>query len=704
MSIQLAPTILPNHPALRKHLMIELSDISPGHPSVRKRDASEWVLTNGLGGFAMGTVGALPQRRYHAWLVAALSPPVGRFATLHSAAERVFVEDYLGEQHWDVSSHQFAGGNIAPHAALAPSTFSHGLETRWTYDLAPGLTFIRTFALARHVNACVVSYELRGLRAGQKARLHVSPLVAMRDFHELLHAHHAAEHPHVVERPSPDELFVKRVGVRLHLRLPGSAFRPMPAMWRNFEYARDAARGQECHEDLFCPGHFEVALSASVPVQLRASVGAQIAVVDTDHLHQSEATRIDAITSVIEDRCGLPDRRLAEALALASDRFVVRRVIEPGKTFASVIAGYPWFSDWGRDTCVSIPGLLLTTGRHAEAVEALVAFASLRRRGLIPNCFANASGEPEYNTVDGPLWFLAAVCTLMESGGPRDAFTAHLLPACKEIIDGYLSGTEFAIGVDPRDGLIAAGDDSSQLTWMDAKRDGVVFTPRHGKPIEINALWCSSLRRLSLLVASSEPALARTWGKASEVCATSINEKFWLHDLGYLADVLGPGDQPSRLLRPNQLWAISLPLAPVTGQRALSVLQAVETRLLTPVGLRTLAAGEPGYQARFEGNLFERDRAYHNGTVWPWLLGPFCEAKLRASDFSAEAIASVRSLLLPIVTEIAGLSEAPQSRTILSYPEVFDADDPRRPDGCPMQAWSVAELMRVLALIRPRVA
>jgi glycogen debranching enzyme len=257
--------------------------------------------------------------------------------------------------------------------------------------------------------------------------------------------------------------------------------------------------------------------------------------------------------------------------------------------------------------------------------------------------------------------------------------------------------------MDARDGLISAGDHTSQLTWMDAKRDGVVFTPRHGKPIEINALWCSSLRRLSLLVGSTDGELARKWSRAAERCASSINEKFWLPDRGFLADVIGTDDQPLRLLRPNQLWAIGLPLAPVRDERAMSVLHAVESRLLTPVGLRTLAPDEPGYQPRFQGNLFERDRAYHNGTVWPWLLGPFCEAILRTSDFAPEAVARVRLILLPLVREMAGLSERRHTGSLLSYPEVFDADEPRRPDGCPMQAWSVAEVIRVLALTRSRV-
>ena len=662
----------------------------------------EWLLTNGLGGFAMGSVRGIAERRYHAWLVAALTPPVGRFATLQCCAERLIIEDYLGHRHWDLSSHAFAGGVVAPDGAARLEAFEHGVSTMWRYRLAPGLSVTRTIHVSRHSNSIAVEYRVLGLARDQKATLQITPLVAMRDFHELLTPDARERGPHTSELPGPDEVFVRRFGVRLHMRVPGASFHLHPGWWEHFEYARDAARGQDHTEDLYCPGHFEVALDSSGAAELRATVGHQIAAMDVPHDLATETARFDAVASVIETGCHVA-RREALALAVAADRFVVRRAVPDGRTFASVIAGYPWFSDWGRDTCISLPGLLLVTGRFAEALESLRAFGDLRRDGLIPNCFDNGSGEAEYNTVDAPLWYLQACAAYLEASGDAAGFREHLLPACRDIIAAYTRGTVHAIGVDPADGLVRAGDEHTQLTWMDARRDGVVFTPRHGKPVEINALWCSSLRRLAAACGGPD---APAWLDAAERCAASMLRLMWRERDGWMSDCLiasGKVWVQSDEFRPNQLFAVSLPHAPVVGAAARRLVAAVSESLLTPVGMRTLAPDAPTYEARFEGNLFARDRAYHNGTVWPWLIGPFGEAVLRAEGMSPASKARVRAMLAPMVAELTA-AQSVASGTLLSVPEVYDADEPRRPDGCPMQAWSVAEVLRLLALTSPRGA
>ncbi|MFZ4574288.1 MAG: amylo-alpha-1,6-glucosidase [Phycisphaerales bacterium] len=673
--------------------------------NLARRSRDEWVLTNGLGGFAMGSASGLCERRYHAWLIAALTPPVGRFAALQCCAERVIVEDFLGRQHWDVSSHAFEGGVVSPDGASRLVAFEHGARTVWRYALAPGLTFERSLQLSRHNNSIAVEYRVMGLGPEQRASLQISPLVAMRDFHELLTRESRARDPHVSSLPGPDELFVRRFGVRLHIRVPGASFRLAPSWWEHFDYRRDAARGQDHTEDLYCPGCFEIAVPPSGSVVLAATVGEQIAAIDLRHDRDTETARLDGIASAIEARCAV-SRPLALALACASDRFVVRRAAGQDRTFASVIAGYPWFSDWGRDTCISLPGLLLVTGRNREALECLRAFGDLRRGGLIPNCFDNGSGVPEYNTVDAPLWFLQACAAYLEASGDAIGFRAHLLPACRDIIAAYLRGTEFGIGVDPADGLVAAGGPGTQLTWMDARRDGVVFTPRDGKPVEINALWCSSLRRLADAQEriGGEPNIERSaWRRAADQCARSMTALMWNERQGCMADrlsLINGAWVASDEVRPNQLFAVSLPGGPVVGERARRLVATVGRSLLTNEGLRTLAPDAPGYRPRFEGTLFERDRAYHNGTVWPWLIGPFGEAWLRSEDSSDAAKREVRALIEPMLRGVQG-DLASRSGTLLSVPEVYDADEPRRPDGCPMQAWSVAELIRLLALTSP---
>lgn len=667
--------------------------------------SDEWFLTNGLGGFASGSTSAIADRRYHAWLIAALNPPVGRFTTLNSCAERVEIRHGRMKSAYDISTHRFAKSALSPDGVTRLKSFSHDVAACWSYATPEGVTITRTLTLARHMNAAAVEYAVEGLPRGATASITISPLVSMRDFHELLTEESCAKHPHKLELHAPDEVFIHRFETRLHLKVDGARFEATTGFWERFEYARDAARGQDSLERLYCPGRFIVELSSDRPAVLRATVGHQLAAMNPSRARELERQRLEVIATKLSATCGIgPEASFA--LAKSADDFIVRRRAGEGRTFASIIAGYPWFSDWGRDTCISLPGLLLHTGRHEEAFESLCAFGALRKDGLIPNCFDNGSGVPEYNTVDAPLWFIQACCSYFDATADVNRVVSELLPACRDIVAAYLVGTRDGIAVDAEDGLVKAGDPNTQLTWMDARRDGVVFTPRHGKPVEINALWCSSLRRLASMlerIHSRDPSEIAKLRSHAESCARSMREKFIRAD-GSLIDTWTPGPAgwtASREIRPNQIFAVSLPEAPFRGEDARKIIAAVERELLTPVGLRTLSPDDPGFRPRFNGTLFERDRAYHNGTVWPWLIGPFAEAVMRADDFSPASRSLARSLVAPLLNSVA------QERgfaVVHSIPEIFDATAPHRPDGCPAQAWSVAEVIRVLALSNSPVA
>ncbi|MCA3005850.1 MAG: glycogen debranching protein, partial [Phycisphaerales bacterium] len=378
---------------------------------------------------------------------------------------------------------------------------------------------------------------------------------------------------------------------------------------------------------------------------------------------------------------------------------------------ASIIAGYPWFADWGRDTMISLPGLLLCTGRHEEARSLLLLFSAARgggpagseqSGGLVPNVFDDYTGRPHYNTVDASLWFVHACCRYLAASKDQSTFNKELLPACLDVMHAYRTGTAFGIGADPEDGLIASGDHTTQLTWMDAKRDGVVFTPRHGKAIEINALYYNALRSLAVAAGPHRTGLRNEMTALADKIGPTIATRFWNPQRQCLFDCLTPdhaapgGWRPSTQVRPNQIFAVSLPHSPLNPSQQQAVVKCVRERLWTRHGLRTLEQGDAGYKGRFEGRMFDRDAAYHNGTAWPWLAGPLAEATLRAGGFSSEARAQARELLAPLLRAMEG-------GCLGQLAEVYDGDDtterPQRAAGCPAQAWSIAETLRVSLLI-----
>ncbi|MEM1330979.1 MAG: amylo-alpha-1,6-glucosidase [Planctomycetota bacterium] len=735
-------------------------DAQRGEPVVFTREGDtlgraqvrdEWVLTNGLGGFAMGTIAGVNTRRYHGMLIAATQPPVGRVMLLNQVHERLVIgnEGEDGAAEFFLSLFHFAGGDdrALRHPYLV--RFERGRSVRWTFHLptCAGLVKVqRELRFHRDCNACEVTYRVE--TPGLAARLELRPLIALRDFHGLREAPNQPEHERILEAEgSPLEDAHMFVGKRatgigtadsdapaietafrttgeidlragdhgMLLSSRGAQYTRDAQDFRGIEYWRELDRGQDCLEDLHSPAVYTAtsepgsALVASIlarqigPDGDRPGPESQLEPRERERLAtlvRNTLERARAFDAVPEDADADRDRRDLARLALASDDFVVRRGPAGAHAGVSVIAGYPWFADWGRDTMISLPGLLIATGRDHEAGRVLSTFGRHRKHGVIPNRFDDNTGEAHYNTVDASLWFLHAACLYLDETGDRERFFDDLLPACEEVVGAYRDGTMFGIGVDHGDGLVTAGDASTQLTWMDAQRDGVTFTPRHGKAVEINALWYHGLRSLASAIESEFPRRADAMLNAADAARGSFRELFWNTDLGCCHDTLTPAGRqwkPVRDVRPNQVFAVSLAHSPLDTVQRRGVVRVVRERLLTPFGLRTLDPRHPEYRARFRGPLFERDAAYHNGTVWPWLIGPYAEAVLRVGEFGPLAIEEARRAIRPLLDSIDGHCPG-------TVAEVYDGEgtsgDPQRPDGCMAQAWSVAEPLRVLAMIR----
>ncbi|MFO0856680.1 MAG: amylo-alpha-1,6-glucosidase [Phycisphaerales bacterium] len=742
-------------------------------PLLAARGSDEWLLTNGLGGFAFGTASSVPQRRYHGWLVAATQPPGGRFVALSSCADALVVQkgrkstaqrsNKQPTDHsllrFDLASFHFADPTnpvVSPAGTSRLVRFERGPSSvSWTYEVrdeAANLSakVTRRLHMHRGSNAITIAYDIESTPEWD-CYLECRPLVAMRDFHELVE-HDDSSRYQVFDAHSPGTtndssqqqgVRVVANGVVLEMTLRDRApvsFSAQPRgrfsqniggqWWYNFVYQRDFARGQSHREHLFSPGCFVVPLRTNEPqqrVEIVARVGGAAGVGDSDEsqrgqalarsdcfdeLAKSEGQRLASLAGHVVKSCTALDTKSKDTLAklvVASDTFVVRRSGAIGAaagegSLSSVIAGYPWFGDWGRDTFVSLPGLMLTTGRFTEALDTLRAFASMRRRGLIPNCFDNAAGSAEYNTVDASLWFILACCRYTKASGDTPCFETHLRQACLDIIEAYQKGTDFGIRVDPKDGLVTAGDATTQLTWMDARRDGVVFTPRSGKPVEVNALWYAALLMLADVLEAKHPRTAREIRQHANVCGSHFEAAYWhsahacLHDVAYAN---------SFEMRPNQIFAAALEYSPLPVPKRRAIVEAVRHFLIVPEGVRTLAPGSNQYQPRYEGSLFDRDGAYHNGTVWPWLLGAFCDATMRNDGHSEASRKQARAMLEGAMRTLSIPTEpAAPIQPIGNIAEIYDADDrsasqgvagARRPEGCPMQAWSVAELLRVYA-------
>jgi len=649
---------------------------------------SEWLEADGMGGYASGNAVGIRTRRYHALLLIARTPPTGRLVLVNGFD--AWIE--MGEQRWPISTQRYLPDVRHPDGATRIEFFRTDPWPTWRYRLDDGLAVQQEILVPHRLRTVGVRWTLMGSRrrgeggAGREddaaVYLVVRPFLSGRPMHALHH-----ENPDFRFAATPCE-----GGVGWRPYDPGPLIRALsngeyihkPLWYRDFLYSEERARGLDFTEDLASPGVFRWELSAGEAVWLLSAEMGETALSEA----RPPATGDAVVATLRRLRAAerMRRRRFPSRLHRAADAYLVRR--GDGRT---IIAGYPWFADWGRDAFIALRGLCLSTGRLDEAREILLAWAGAESEGMLPNRFPERGGDPEFNSVDAALWFVVAVDayhTAMRFARRR-IFRRHSAPlegTISRILSGYAAGTRHGIRADD-DGLLAAGEPGLQLTWMDAKVGSHVVTPRIGKPVEIQALWLNAL--------SIGGHLDDRWREPFERGRRSFEKRFWNEADRCLFDTVDVDHRPGTVdpaLRPNQILAVGgLPLVLLAPWRARQVVAAVQERLWTPLGLRTLAPGEDAYRPRYKGGVAERDGAYHQGTVWPWLLGPFVEAWIRTRRGQhprAVREAARRRFLEPVLAHLdeAGLGHVS---------EIVDAEPPFTPRGCPFQAWSVAEALRI---------
>jgi predicted glycogen debranching enzyme len=636
--------------------------------------AREWLVTNGIGGYASGTISGVQTRRYHGLLVAALAPPLGRTLLVSRIDETV---DCQGADY-QLSTSRWASGTVDPQGYRWLESFHlEGTTPVWNYALADALLQKRIF-MVPGANTTVVRYDL--LRASSVLHLRLKVLVNYRDYHA---ATHAGGWQMRVERGAGGLQIVAFNGATpISLVGRGAAVQVAHDWYRDYDLAAERERGLDDREDHLYAGSFEIELAPRASFSLMASAGSaggpdpETAWLARRKHETNLLERFASYHGISAERAPAWVRHLV----LASDQFIVERRSATHPQGRSVIAGYHWFGDWGRDTMISLPGLTLSTGRPELAGNILRTFAEFVDRGMLPNRFPEAGETPEYNTADAALWYFEALRAYHAATGDT-RLIADLFSVLSEIIEWHHRGTRYGIGVDPQDSLLRAGEPGVQLTWMDAKVGDWVVTPRIGKPVEINALWYNAL----LVMAG----FARLLGKSPDGYQKQADrvragfERFWNLAAGYCFDVLdGPAGNEAAL-RPNQIYAVALPASPLAPERQRQVVDACAAALLTSYGLRSLAPNDPGYIPVYRGGPRERDGAYHQGTVWGLLLGPFALAHYRVYGDRDAA----RRLLSPLAHHLRDYG-------LGTLGEIFEADPPFAPKGCIAQAWTVSETLR----------
>jgi predicted glycogen debranching enzyme len=644
-------------------------------------EAREWLVTNGIGGFASGTVAGCLTRRYHGLLVAALQPPIGRYQLVADFDELVL---YAGSEY-HLATHQWAGGVVDPKGFLNIESFRlDGMTPVWTYALADALLEKRVWM--RHgENTTFVEYTL--LRATTPIQLQLKALINYRDFHASTHAGDWKMNIDPVENGV--RILAFPTASPFYLRCSAALCEPRHEWYRNCFLPVEKERGLDDQEDLLFAAFFTATLHVGSSVAFVASTEPNVAL-DAAAARAADSQRESAVLQSWRDetqKLGADYPSWLPQLALAADQFIVKRSMPAHPDGRSIIAGYHWFGDWGRDTMIALPGLTLATGRADVARQILLAFAEYVDAGMLPNNFPDAGGQPQYNSVDAALWFFEAVRQYFAA--TKDGRTLlQLFPVLGEMIDAHVKGTRFNIHVDPADGLLFAGLPGVQLTWMDAKVGELVVTPRIGKAVEVNALWINALETM----AEFARLLARPGAGYEKLSAKAQAnfQKFWNEDRGCCFDVIDvPGAPDDQSLRPNQLFAVSLPCSPLTDDQQKSVVDVCAQHLLTSYGLRSLAPKEPGYQGHYAGGPRDRDAAYHQGTVWGWLLGPFVLAHLRVYGDKEEAMRFLEPLGISV--HMYGLG---------TLGEIFEGEAPFTPHGAIAQAWTVGEVLRAVREIQ----
>ncbi len=632
----------------------------------------EWLETNGIGGFSSSTIVGLNTRRYHGLLTAATKPPVGRLVLLSKLEETLIIDG----QRFELSANQYPGA-VHPQGFQYQTSFRLDPFPRFTYEIQ-GVRLEKFVFMVQGKNTTVVQYDIFKTQSQgdtSSYSLEIRPLIAFRDYHGTTHEN-GALNPHVETENGLTTIKPYEDLPALHFAHDAAAIHTHGFWYRNFQYAVEQERGLDFAEDLFSPCAFTFDLNASASIRIIASTERHD-VSKADAYLQAELERREPLSG---NSARGEDTHLVTALTATADQFIVAR--ERCKT---VIAGYHWFSDWGRDTMIALPGLTLATGHTEIAKSILAEFANHVDQGMLPNRFPDAGETPEYNTVDATLWFFEAVRSLLQYTNDYEFVRRNLYTVLSDIIDWHVRGTRYNIHVDD-DGLLYSGEPGVQLTWMDAKVGDWVVTPRHGKPVEIQALWYNALRVMEQLATKFKDAGAKKrYAAMADKARASFNKTFWNEKAGCLYDVIN-GEVRDASIRPNQILSVSLTNSMVPSKRARSILSAVERELLTPRGLRTLSPTDANYIGRYEGDPRSRDGAYHQGTAWPWLMGPFITAYMKTfgrksgQDFADEWLSQFQG----------HLNEA----CLGQVSEIFDGDAPHTPRGCVAQAWSVAELSR----------
>ena len=632
----------------------------------------EWLVTNGLGGFASGTIAGTLTRRYHGLLIAAARPPVGRRLMVAKIEETA---GYLGGAY-DLAANRWNDDYLSPLGFTLIERFDlEGTMPVWQFAFADALVEKRVW-MEHGENAVFVEYRI--VRAAAPVDLTLRALVNDRDFHANTHAGERIVEVEAVEGGLHVAAQVEG-GLPLTVRAPGAECTIESVWYRDFVLAEETRRGLDDRDDHLCAGRFRISLQAGESVTVVARTGLPVPAEDAgaslERFRGRAKTLLDAWHGT-QNAAGAPPW-MAQCV-LAADQFVVARAVEDDPEARSIVAGYHWFGDWGRDTAIALPGLTLTTGRPDVAKNILLAFARYMDGGMLPNFFPDSGSAPEYNAADAAIWYVEAVARYVDATGDREILE-RLMPALRQIADAYRKGTRYGIHVDPDDGLVVAAAPGVQLTWMDAKVGDWVVTPRMGKPVEISALWYNALRRLARLA-----ELAGTDPKEFERPADAVRfDRFWNAPAGYCFDVLDTPSGNDATLRPNQLFAASLRHSALDPQRRRAIVDACAARLVTPAGIRTLPPDDPRFAPRYEGTPRQRDAAYHQGTAWAWLLGAFAVAHARAYG----DLAIARSFLQPLADRLGDYG-------IGSVAEIADATAPFTPRGAIAQAWSVAELLR----------
>jgi predicted glycogen debranching enzyme len=656
--------------------------------------AKEWLLTNGRGSYASSTIAGCNTRSYHGLLIGSLNPPVNRIMALSNCLEMTITEG----QTCNFSTFEF-NDKFSPEGYRYLKSFQQDTGVHFNYE--PGtFKLTKSIYLPRLQDKVIVVYNFTGVR--QAMEFIIRPFAGLRDFHGL-----QKSYANLLCEQDAGNLLIRYdepYSCRLSISCTDAQFKDDPQWWYNFVYRTNRERGQDYTEDLWTPGFYKSFINKSCKIIFQAQLtdaGSATKPQISESKAQGPKLFLDKTIKDLKNyrkkllkqnaQVNPEQQYYNELLCLAADQFIVKCGLNSDHG-TSIVAGYPWFADWGRDAFISIPGLLLSTGRFEEAMSVLCTFAAWADDGMVPSRFDDYSATAGFNSVDASLWFVNAAFEYLKASGDSKGFIRQLLPTIIWIIESYSQGTKFDIHADD-DALITAGDNQTQLTWMDARFDGVSFTPRGGKAVEINALWYNCLCRTAHLCHIENIKNAEQYYSTAKMVKDSFCKLFWNESRNYLNDCIAPDGSVDESLRPNQIIAVSLEYSPLTQIQQKAVVDSVQRNLLTPYGLRTLDPASVNYRGRYTGPQKQRDQAYHQGTVWPYLMGPFIESYLKVNKFSPESKLFACDLLLPLLRHLT------DDGCIGSISEIFDGDAPQLPKGCFAQAWSVSELLRAYLLI-----